>query len=273
VILRAAERLHALAVLRAGLVDVVRDRRGADEADRLYLRMREQRIDDDLVALHDVEDAIGQTGFLEQIGHEQRRRRIALARLQNERVARRDRDREHPARHHARKVERRDARDDAERLARRPVVHARRDLFGVVALQQLRNAACEFDHVDAARHFTLRIREDLAVLGGDDRGEFVAMLVHQFEELQHDARAADRRRVAPGRERGFRARDGCIDIGGFTEHELARTLARRGIEHRLRARGRAMRALAVNVMNDVGGIVERLHAVSSHGTGLAIDTV
>ena len=35
VVLRAAERLHALAVARAGLVDVLRDRRRADEAERL----------------------------------------------------------------------------------------------------------------------------------------------------------------------------------------------------------------------------------------------
>ena len=58
-------------------------------------------------------------------------------------------------------------------------------------------------------------------------------------------------------KRGLRACDGGIDIGGFAEHELARTLARRGVEHRLRARGRAVHALAVNVVNDVGGVVER----------------
>jgi hypothetical protein len=138
VVLRAAQRLHALAVVRAGLVDVVRDRRRADERQRLHVGMRRAAVDRDLVALHDVEHAVGQPGLLQQLGHEQRRRRIALARLQDEGFAAGERDREHPHRHHAREVERRDARDDAERLAQRPVVDAGRDLVGVVALQQLR---------------------------------------------------------------------------------------------------------------------------------------
>ena len=55
----------------------------------------------------------------------------------------------------------------AERLAQRPVVDAGGDLVGVVALEQLRNAAGELDDVDAARDFALRVGEDLAVLGGD----------------------------------------------------------------------------------------------------------
>ena len=58
VVLRPAERLHALAVLRAGLVDVARDRRRADEADRGDVRVLEQRVDRDLVAVDDVEDAV-----------------------------------------------------------------------------------------------------------------------------------------------------------------------------------------------------------------------
>ena len=39
VVLRAAERLHALAVRRGGRVDVFRDRRRADERDRLDVGM------------------------------------------------------------------------------------------------------------------------------------------------------------------------------------------------------------------------------------------
>ena len=76
--------------------------------------------------------------------------------------------RKHPARHHAGEVERRDAGHDAERLAQRPVVDARGDLVGEVALEQLRNAAGEFDDLDAARDLALRIAEHLAVLAGDE---------------------------------------------------------------------------------------------------------
>ena len=67
VVLRPAERLHALAVLRAGLVDIARDRRRADEADRGDVRVLEDRVDRDLVALHDVEDAVRDARLLEQL--------------------------------------------------------------------------------------------------------------------------------------------------------------------------------------------------------------
>ena len=59
VVLRAAERLHALPEARRGLVDVARDRRRADERHRLHGGVLEQPVDRDLVAVHDVEDARG----------------------------------------------------------------------------------------------------------------------------------------------------------------------------------------------------------------------
>ena len=79
----------------------------------------QDRVDRRLVAVHDVEHAVGQPGFLEQLGHADRGRRHLLGRLQDEGVAAGDRHREHPQRHHRRKIERRDARADADRLAQR----------------------------------------------------------------------------------------------------------------------------------------------------------
>jgi hypothetical protein len=67
VVLGAAERLHALAVVRAGPVDVLGDRRRADEADRLDVGMVQDRVDDLLVAVHDVEDAVRKAGLAEQL--------------------------------------------------------------------------------------------------------------------------------------------------------------------------------------------------------------
>jgi hypothetical protein len=57
-----------------------------------------------------------------------------------------------------------DAGDHAQRLAHGPVVDVGRDLLGEVTLEQLRNAAGEFDHFDTARHFALGVGEDFAVL-------------------------------------------------------------------------------------------------------------
>jgi len=268
VVLRAAQRLHALAVVRAGLVDVLRDRRRADEAERLHVGVREQRVHRQLVALHDVEDAVGQAGLLEQLGHEQRGGRVALAGLEDEGVAAGDGHREHPARHHAGEVEGRDAGHHAERLAQRPVVDAGADLVGVVALEQLRDAAGELDDVDAARHLALRVGEHLAVLGGDHRGQRVAVLVHQLEEFLHHARAADRRRVGPGREGGAGRGHRRVHLGDAGQRHLARHRAGGRVPDRLLAAAAAGNALSGDEVAHVGGGGEgfgRAHALSPRG--------
>src|SRR6185312_1197361 len=122
VILRAAECLYPLAELRGARVEAPCDRRRSDEAQGLDFRMLEQRIDGDFVTLHDVENAIGQLGLLEQLGHYEGRGRIALTGLEHEGVPGCDGDRKHPTGNHAREVEGRDARDHTEGLAQCPVV-------------------------------------------------------------------------------------------------------------------------------------------------------
>ena len=63
VVLRTTERLHPLAVLGAGLVDVARDRGAADERDGIDVGVREQRVDRLGVALHHGEHAVGEPGL------------------------------------------------------------------------------------------------------------------------------------------------------------------------------------------------------------------
>jgi len=62
-ILGAAERLHALTVCAPGGVDVLGDRRRADEADRLHARIGQQRIDGFFVAVDHVQHARRQAGL------------------------------------------------------------------------------------------------------------------------------------------------------------------------------------------------------------------
>ena len=176
VVLRTAERLHALAVPGPGLVDVAGDRRGADERDGLDVGVLEHAIDRHLVALDDVEDAVGNAGLVEQLGEEQRRRRVLLGRLEDERVPAGDGVGEHPHRHHRREVEGRDAGDDAERLADLVDVDAGADLLRVAALEQLRDAAGELEVLEAAGDLAQGVRGDLAVLGGQERRDLPAML-------------------------------------------------------------------------------------------------
>ena len=226
VVLRAAERLHALAVRGAGHVDVARDRGRADEADRRDVGVLEQAVDRDRVAVHDVEHAVGQSGFGEQLGEQQRRRRVLLARLQHERVAARDRGGEHPQRHHRREVEGRDAGDDAERLADRVHVDVGRGLLGESALEQRGDAARELDVLDAARDLARRVGAHLAVLRREHGGDLGAVLVEQVTEAEQDLGAARQRRPAPPRERLRRGRHRVVDLVDARETDLRLLLAR-----------------------------------------------
>ena len=207
VVLRPAESLHALAVRRTGLVDVARDRRGADEADGGDVGVLEQRVDGLLVALDHGEDPVGQACVLPHLREEQRGGGVLLARLEHERVAAGDGVGAHPQRHHRGEVERRDAGDDAERLTDRVDVDAGRRLLGEAALEQLRDPGGELDVLQAARDLAGGVAEDLAVLGGDDGGQLVGAGVQQLAEgEQHGGPARQRGRTpllgrGPGRRR------------------------------------------------------------------------
>ena len=111
------------------------------------------------------------------------------------------------------KVERRDAGDDAERLAHRIAVDAGADLLGVFALQQLRNAGRELDHLEAALHLALRVRQHLPVLAGDDGGQLGLIALEQLAESVEDASPAQRRRGRPCGKRGRGRIDRPLDVG------------------------------------------------------------
>ena len=168
VVLGAAERLHALAGGRAALVDVAGDRRRADEGDRGRRRGESRRASTaTLSPCTTLKTPSGRPASLPELGEQQRGRGVALAGLEHERVAAGDGDGEHPHRDHRREVERRDAGDDAERLAERERVDAGRDLVGVVALEQARDPAGELDDLEPALDLAQRVGEHLAVLVGD----------------------------------------------------------------------------------------------------------
>ena len=72
VVLGAAEGLHALPVRGAARVDILRDIARSDEADAGDIGMVEDRVDHFLVAMDDVEDAVGKARFLHQLGQADR---------------------------------------------------------------------------------------------------------------------------------------------------------------------------------------------------------
>ena len=115
-VLGAAQGLHALAVGRRPLVDVLGHLRRADERDRVDAGVVEQAVHDVDRAVHEVDDAVGKpAGLVDQVEEELLGQRHLLGRLQHERVPAGDRERQEPERHHRREVERHDRRAHARR--------------------------------------------------------------------------------------------------------------------------------------------------------------
>lgn len=202
VILRAAVGLHPLAVLRPHFVNVPRNRRRAHERNRLHLRMGEQRLHDLASALHEVQHPFREAGLLQQLCDLDRRERNFLARFEHKRVSAGKGHRIHPQRlAHAGKVERRDARANAQRLAQRLAINPTRDVLEHLPHQQRRHAARKLDHLDAALHVPARLGERFAVLAGVAPHQLVEVFFEQLPELEQNARALDRRRFHPRRKR------------------------------------------------------------------------
>ena len=70
--------------------------------------------------------------------------------------------------------------------------------------EEMRDAAGELDHFEPALDVALGVGEGLAVLGGEQPGEAVVLLLRQLEELEQHARAPLRIGGSPGRLRGLR---------------------------------------------------------------------
>ncbi len=190
----------------------------------------EDGVDGGLVAVDDVEDAVGEAGFLEHFGEEDGGAGVALGGLEDEGVAAGQRDGEHPHGDHRGEVEGGDAGDDAERLADGPGVDAGADLLCEFALQKLWDSGGELDVFEAAGGFAAGVGVDLAVLGGDEGGDLVEALLEDLAEAEEHAGAAERRLRGPGREGGSGGGYGGVDFGVGGEGDAGLDLAGGGVE-------------------------------------------
>ena len=141
---------------------------------------------------------------------------------------------EHPHRDHRREVERGDPGHDAERLANLVDIDAGRDLLAEATLEQLRHATGELDVLQPARDLAQGIARDLAMLGGQQRGQVLAMGLDQVPDPEQDLGPLRERRCAPGRERRCGRGDGSIDIVDRGEVDPTDDLPGRRIEDRTR---------------------------------------
>src|SRR3712207_3083486 len=123
--LAAVPEREADVAARQGRLDVLADRGGAGEGDLVDALGAHERGAGAAVAGQDRDDAGRQLGLLADLGEQQRGQRRGLGRLEDGRVAARQRGRELPRGHQQREVPRHDLRDDAVRA-----VVAARDAVG-----------------------------------------------------------------------------------------------------------------------------------------------
>jgi hypothetical protein len=96
----------------------------------------------------------------------------------------------------------------------------------------LRDAAGEFDDLDAADTSPSASSWVLPCSFEIARAMSARVRVEQFLELEHEARALQRRRVAPGRQRGLRGRRP-HEFGGGRQRQNRGFLAGRRVEDRI----------------------------------------
>ena len=203
--------------------------------------------------MHDIEDTIGQAGVFPHLGHQVGGRGILLGRLDDHGVARGNRDREEPHRHHGREVEGRDDADHSEGLANRVDVNAGGHALGETTLEQVRDTASELDDLHATGDLTQSVGEHLAVLLGDDRGNFLLASVENLAEGEENRCALGQRGVAPAREGGLGGGNGVVENLRTGEIDSLGDLAGGGVVDIARALGRAFPELSVNPVSDARG--------------------
>ena len=244
-VLGAAQGLHALAVRAAGGVDVFGNGGGAHKADGFDQRVRQQRVHGFLVAVDHVEHARWQTGFKRQFGNAQGARRVALRGLQDEAVAAGHGHGPHPQGHHGGEVEGRDAGGHTQGLEFAPRINGGADVFAVLALEQFGGIRGVFHVFNAALQLAHGVAHDLAVFGGDHGADLVGVGLKQHLEVAHDARALERRRVAPGGESGLCVGNGLFDSYFVGQQHTLFGLAGGGVKNVSRA-GAALGQFAAN---------------------------
>jgi hypothetical protein len=206
--------------------------------------------------VHDVEDPVGEAGLAHQLGEQQRRGRILLARLQHDRVPARERVGRHPERHHDREVEGCDAGDDTDRLQDGVDVDAPGDLGAVRPLEQVGDAAGELDALERAGQLPLGVGPHLAMLAGDQRGEVVGARVDELAQPEEHPRARAQRRAAPRERRVGGDLDHVAHLARRRQRDLGGLLARGRVVHGCRAAGcGGQRASAHPVRNLLHGVL------------------
>ncbi len=118
------------------------------------------------------------------------------------------------------------------------------------ALQQVRNAASELDDLEAAADLAEGVAEDLAVLRGEDRGKLCLTRVEQLAELEEHLRSFGQRRSPPLAKRARCCANRCVDVVRSGEQNGFRHCAGGGVGDVTAARSVAYVRLSVHPVGD-----------------------
>ena len=190
----------------------------------------EQGVHDVDGAVHEVQHAVGQAAVVvDHVEDELLRQRHLLGRLQDERVAAGDRERQEPERHHRREVERHDGGADAHRLADRLAVDVAGDVLEDAALHRLGDGGRRLDHLDHAADLGARVGQGLAHLAGDRPGQLVGVGVDHLAQAEQPAGALDHGPGAPLGQRRPGGLDGRVDVGRARQGHAGEDLSGGGV--------------------------------------------
>ena len=103
--------------------------------------------------------------------------------------------------------------------------------LGIFALQRMRDAAGELDHLEPALDVAPGVGDHLAVLGGEEEREILHILLDQRLEVEHHPGAALRVGRGPGREGLAGGGDRALEVGGGAEADLRLHAAIVRVEH------------------------------------------
>ena len=212
-VLAAELEVDPLEVLRAVLHDGDARVTRARERDHRHVGMANQAIADGAAAaVHDVDDALGDSGLVQQLDESLPQRGRIGRRLEDDRVAGDERRGDLPGRDRDREVPGRDRADDPDRHAHRHVELVAELGRRGLAEQPPALAAHVVAHVDRFLDVAAGLGRDLSHLVGHEVGHLVLALDEELREAVEDLAALRRRYEPPVLVRLLRRGDGAVDV-------------------------------------------------------------
>mmetsp|Transcript_7984 Transcript_7984/g.23858 ORF Transcript_7984/g.23858 Transcript_7984/m.23858 type:complete len:290 (-) Transcript_7984:74-943(-) len=215
---RGAARVHVLSSAVA-----------SDKADRPDVLVVADRVHDVVLAVHDVQHALGQAGLHGHLREHERGPWVLLAGLQNKGVANGAGQRVHPQGNHGWEVEGADSRHHAEGLPDRIRVDPPRHVLHKLSHGDGRHAARELDNLQPPEDVSPRVRQSLTLFDRNVHRELLEVRPNQLLKLQHHPSPGLHGSVPPGLEGLLAGLDGVLELLRGAERDVTNHLLGCGV--------------------------------------------